>query len=79
MEELGTVQVQFIVESPNLEDYDHLKIAILVDLVTGKSSAAIGILLGYKDGRYKRIPTKEHIILLSRPTKPTAPEMIFVE
>ena len=77
---LGNIQAQFIVESPpNLEDYDHLKIAILVDLVATEPSASIAILLGYKGGRYKRIPTKEHIIVLSRPTEPTAPEMIFIE
>ena len=77
-ENLGNVQAQFIVKSPNLEDYDHLKIAVLVDLVAKNSSASIGILLGCKDGRYKRIPTKKHIIL-SRLTEPTAPEMIFIE
>ena len=79
-EKLGSIQAQFIVESPpNLEDYDHLKIAILVDLVATEPSASTAILLGYKGGRYKRIPTKEHIIVLSRPTEPTAPEMIFIE
>ena len=79
VEKLGDIQAQFIVKSPNLEDYDHLKIALLVDLVTTtKSSASIAILLGYKDRWYKRIPTKEHIIL-SPPTKPTTPEMIFIE
>ena len=77
-EKLGNIQAQFIVKSPNLEDYDDLKVALLVDLITTKSYASIAILLGYKDGRYKRIPTKKHIIL-SRPTKPIAPEMIFIE
>ena len=75
---LGNIQVLSIVEWPYLEDYDHLKIAILVDLVAIESSASIAILLGYKDGRYKRIPTGEHIIL-SRVTEPTAPEMIFIQ
>ena len=52
-------------EPLNLEDYKHLKIAILVDLVMMESSASIAILLlGCKDGQYKRIPTKEHIIVL---------------
>ena len=80
VEELGNVEVQFIVEPPNLDDYDHLKIAILADLVTTESSPsqAIAILLGCKDRRYKRILTKEHIIL-SRTTNLTAPEMIFIE
>ena len=77
-EQLGNIQAQFIVKSPNLEDYDHLSIAILVDLVTRNSSASIAILLGCKDGRYKRIPTKEHITL-SRPTELTAPEIILIE
>ena len=69
---------QFIMKSPNLEGYDHLNITILADLLTMQSSACIAILLGYKGGRYKRIPTKEHIIL-SRRTNLTAPEMIFIE
>ena len=77
-EKLGNIRAQFIVESLNLEDYDHLKIAILVDLVVESSPASIAILLGYKHGRYKRIPTKKHIIL-SRVTEPTAPEMIFIQ
>ena len=77
-EKLGDIPAQFIVKPPNLEDYDHLKIAILANLVAGKSSASIAVLLGCRDGRYKRIPTKEQIIL-SRPTKLTAPEMIFIE
>ena len=78
LEKLGDIQAQFL-KSPNLEDYAHLKIAILVDLVTTESSAsAVAILLGCKDGRYKRIPTEEHIIL-SRPVKLAAPETIFIE
>ena len=77
-ENLGSIQAQLIVNLSYLEDYDHLKIALLVDLVTTESSASIAILLGYKDGRYKRIPTKKHITV-SRPTEPTAPEMIFIE
>ena len=77
-EQLGNIQAQFIVKSPNLEDYDHLKIAILVDSVATWPSTSIAILLGYKDGQYKRIPTEEHIIL-SRVTEPTAPEMIFIQ
>ena len=77
-EKLENIQAQFIVNSPNLEDYDHLKIALLVDFVTTESSTSMGILLGYKDGRYKRIPTTKHIIL-SRLTEPTAPETIFIE
>ena len=75
---LGNIPAQFTVKPPNLEDYDHLKIAILVDLVTRESSSSIAILLGCKYGRYKRIPTKEHIIL-SRPTKLRAPEIILIE
>ena len=78
VEKLGNIQAQFIMKSLNLEDYDHLKIAILAVLVTRDPSYSIAILLGYKDGRYKRIPTKEHIILF-RPTKLTTPEMIFIE
>ena len=78
VEKLGNIQAQFIMKLPNLEDYDHLKIAILVDLVTTESSASVAILLGYKDRRYTRIPTKEHIIL-SRSTKPTPPGIIFIE
>ena len=77
-EKLGDIQAQFMVKSPNLEDYDDLKIALLMDLVTTKSSDSIAILLGWKDGRYKRIPTRKHIIL-SRLIEPTAPEMIFIE
>ena len=77
-EELGDIQAQFIVESPNLGDYDHLKIAILVDSVAKNSSASIAILLGCKDGRYKRIPTKKHIIL-PRLNEPRVSEMIFIE
>ena len=78
VEEVGDLQVQFIAELPNLEGYDHLKVAILVDLVTGESSTSTAILLGSKNGRYRRIPTKEHI-KLSRPTELTAPEIIFIE
>ena len=79
VEKLGNIPAEFIVKPvPNLEEYDHLKIAILVDSVTRKSSASIAILLGCKNGRYKRIPTQEHIIL-SRPTKLTAPEIILIE
>ena len=78
MEKLGNIHAQSIVKSPNLKDYDHLKIAILADLVTTESSASVAILLGWKDGRYKRIPTKDHI-MLSRPAKLTAPEIIFIE
>ena len=78
VEELGIIQAQLIMELANLEDYDHLKIALLVDLVTGESSASIAILLGCKDGLYKRIPAKEHITL-SRPTNLTAPEIILIE
>ena len=78
VEELGNIQAQLIVKSPNLEDYSFLKIAILADLVTRVSSASIAILLGWKDGRYKRIPTKQHIIL-SRANKLTASQMIFIE
>ena len=61
-----------------LKEENHLKIALLVDLVTTEPSTSIAILLGCKDGLYKRIPTKEHIIL-SRLTEPTAPEMIFIK
>ena len=77
-DKLGNIMTQFIMKSPNLEGYDHLKIAILADLLTMQSSTCIAILLGSKGGRYKRIPTKEHIIL-SRCTNLTAPEMIFIE
>ena len=72
------ILAQFIMKPSNLEDYDHLKITILVNLVTGTSSASIDILLGCKDGWYKRIPTKEHIIL-SHPAKLMALEIIFIE
>ena len=78
VEKLGDIHAQFIIEWPNLKDYHHLKIALLVDLVAEKSPASIAILLGCKDGRYKRIPTKKHIIL-SHPTELTAPQMIFIE
>ena len=77
-EKLGYIRAQFTVESPNLEDYDRREIAILVDVVAENPPASIAILLGYKDGRYKRIPTKKHIIL-SPVTEPTVPEMIFIE
>ena len=78
-EKLGDIQAQFILKSPNLKDYDHLKISLLVDLVTTEPSiSTIAILLGYKDGWYKRIPTKRHKIL-SCLTEPTALEMIFIE
>ena len=86
-EKLGVIQaLELIAKSPNLEEYDYLKIALLADLVTTTAQysvsyhgGSIAILLGYKDGRYKRIPTEKHIIL-SHPTEgPTAPEMIFIE
>ena len=73
----GLRDTRVTVESPNLKYYDYLKIAILVDLVK-QSAVTIAILLGCKDRRYKRILTKEHIIL-SRTTNLTAPEMIFIE
>ena len=78
VEKLGNIRAQFIVDSLDLKDYDHLKIALLVDSITTESSNSIAILLGYKNGRYKRIPTKEHIVLSPSP-KPTASEMIFIE
>ena len=73
----GLRDTRVTVESPNLKYYDYLKIAILADLVE-RSAVTIAVLLGCKDRRYKRIPTKEHIIL-PRPTKWRVPEIVFIE